>query len=117
MWAKVKWWLEIGLAEWGIIMVLFLTAFGSFGLGHLSIAEEGRPAVAVSIAPEAEIPRGMHVGGLILASKNGSVYHYPWCPGGSQIKLENQIWFASEEAAKKAGLSPSKNCEGLGVQK
>lgn len=56
----------------------------------------------------------MAVGGLVVASRNGSVYHFPWCSGGSQIKQENMIWFTSEEAAKEAGYTPSKSCKGLG---
>jgi len=48
-----------------------------------------------------------------VASKNGSVYHYPWCPGAQQIKEENKIYFDSKEEAEKAGYRPAKNCPGL----
>jgi len=57
----------------------------------------------------------MAVGGLVVASRTGSVYHFPWCAGASQIKAENQIWYSSEEAAKEAGYAPSRNCKGLGA--
>ena len=48
-----------------------------------------------------------------VASKNGSVYHYPWYPGAQQIKEENKIYFNSKEEAEKAGYRPAKNCPGL----
>ena len=49
----------------------------------------------------------------IVASKNGSVYHYTWCPGAKRIKEENKIYFNSKEEAEAAGYRPAKNCEGL----
>ncbi len=117
LWQKVK---SAGgglLEEWGIVLIILLTAFGSFGFGRISAGEASAHPVAVRIAPEATEPRGMHIGGLIVASKTGEVYHYPWCPGASQMKRENQVWFADEAAARKAGYAPSKNCAGLGEEK
>ncbi len=113
LWLEVKSGVGGLLEEWGIILIILLTAFGSFGLGRISAGEATKPPVAVRIAPEAAEPAGMYIGGLIVASKTGKVYHYPWCPGASQMKRENQVWFADEEAARKAGYAPSKNCKGL----
>jgi hypothetical protein len=48
-----------------------------------------------------------------VASKNGSVYHFPWCPGAKRIKDSNKVWFASREEAEAKGLRPAANCEGL----
>jgi hypothetical protein len=116
MWLKVKSAGEGMVAEWGLILVVFLVAFSSFGLGRLSATESARPAVSVRQAPVEAEPRGMAVGGLLVASRSGSVYHYPWCAGASQIKEENRIWFANEEAERKVGYTPSKNCKGLGSE-
>lgn len=115
LWLKVKSGTEILIGEWGVILIIFLAAFSSFGLGRLSATESARPPVTVGEAPQESVPRGMAVGGLVVASRTGSVYHFPWCPGAGQIKAENQIWFASEEAAVDAGYAPSKNCKGLGT--
>lgn len=112
--AKVKWGLEAFLANWGLVLVVFLVAFASFGLGRLSATEAAKPAVSVGEAPLEEEPRGMSIGGLVVASKNGSVYHFPWCSGAAQIKAANKIWFSSEAAAEAAGYTPSKSCKGLG---
>lgn len=112
-WQKIKNIAEVVLRDWGLILVIFLGSFSSFGLGRLSATESARPPVSVSQAPMEGEPRGMAVGGLVVASKTGSVYHYPWCSGASKIKPENQLWFTTEDAAKAAGYSPSKNCEGL----
>jgi len=50
-------------------------------------------------------------GGRVVASKNGTKYHYPWCAGASQIKEENKIWYESELQAQQAGLTKAKNCQ------
>lgn len=111
---KVKSGVGVVLEEWGIVLIILLAASGSFFLGRISALEATKAPVAVRLAPEATEPRGMHIGGLIVASKTGEVYHYPWCPGAGQMKRENQVWFTDEAAAKKAGYAPSKNCPGLG---
>lgn len=114
IWAKVKWGLEVVLGDFGLILVVFLVAFASFGLGRLSATEAAKPAVSVGSAPLEGEARGMTVGGLVVASRNGSVYHFPWCGGASQINPANKVWFSSEQAAKDAGYVPSKSCKGLG---
>ncbi|MEO6077459.1 MAG: hypothetical protein ABIP54_01620 [Candidatus Andersenbacteria bacterium] len=45
--------------------------------------------------------------GKYLASKNSTLFHDPSCASAKSIKPENQVWFASVEAAKSAGYSPS----------
>jgi len=114
-WLKIKLWLEVSIADWGLILVVFLLALSSFGLGRLSASEASKPAVSVSYQPMEAEPVGMAVGGLVVASRNGTVYHFPWCSGASQISAVNQVWYKSEEAARTAGYSPSKSCKGLGT--
>lgn len=50
---------------------------------------------------------------VVVASKSGTKYHLPSCPGAQQIKAENRIEFPSIEAAKSAGYSPAANCPGI----
>ena len=110
---KIKLLLEDGVAEWGLVAIVFLVALASFGLGRLSALEDDRPPVAVTEAPAAMKPQAMAMGGLLVASRTGSTYYYPWCSGASKIALANQVWFASEAAEQKAGYAPAKNCKGL----
>ncbi len=112
-WLKVKLAFEAALGDWGVILVIFLACLSSFGLGRLSATEEAKPVVSVYRAPFEAEPRGISVGGLVVASKNGTVYHYPWCSGAEQISEANRVWFPSEEGAEKAGYKPSKSCKGL----
>ncbi len=51
--------------------------------------------------------------GEYVASKSGTKYHLPWCPGAGQIKEENKIWFKSKEEAERAGYTPAANCKGI----
>ncbi len=49
--------------------------------------------------------------GSVVASKNGSKYHLPRCPGARSIKDENKIWFESESSAQAAGYTRAGNCK------
>ena len=49
----------------------------------------------------------------VVASKNGTKYHLPWCPGAKQIKDENKITFISAEEARVQGYTPAANCPEL----
>ena len=104
---------ESVLGEWGLIAIVFLVAIASFGLGRFSALEDVRPPVSIKEVPSEAVPRGMYLGGLILASYSGSVYYYPWCQGAGKIAPGNQRWFASEQEAQKAGYTASKSCKGL----
>lgn len=113
IWQGIKNAAEDALSEWGYFVIIVLVGLASFGLGRLSAVEDARPVVAVTEAAEEAEPRGMHIGGLIVASRRGSAYHYPWCSGGTTIAAQNRIWFESVEAARAAGYGPAKNCKGL----
>lgn len=67
--------------------------------------ETGDSASAV-LAPGAGIES-------VVASKNGTKYHYPWCPGAKQISEKNKVTFASIEEARAKGYAPASNCKGL----
>ena len=110
---KIKPFIDQTVGEWGMILIVLLIGFGSFGLGRLSMLESVRPPVSISQAPTVAEPRGMNIGGLIVASRTGNAYYFPWCSGVDKILLQNRVWFASEEKARQAGYAPAKNCKGL----
>lgn len=110
---KIKNWTEDAIAEWGLVAIVMLVGLASFGLGRLSALEEAKPAISIRQAQTASAAESLTVGGLVVASRKGSSYHYPWCPGAAAIAEGNKVWFKSEEAARKAGYSPAKNCKGL----
>ena len=113
-WQKIKNGLEDQLSEWGIIAIVVLVGLSSFGLGRLSALEGAKPAVSIREAQTGAAARALPIGGLIVASRKGSTYHYPWCSGAGAIAEQNKVWFKSEEVARKAGYIPAKNCKGLG---
>ena len=112
-WQKIKNGLEDQLSEWGTVAIVVLVGLSSFGLGRLSAGEQARPVVSIRNAEFSAEALSMAPGGLIVASRSGSAYHYPWCPGAAAISLGNKVWFKSEEAAKRAGYAAAKNCKGL----
>ncbi len=113
-----------------LVSVVILVGTGSFGLGRMSIKEtrkeevqivyqdEKKPAIA-AVATSLPVPKqnaspgAAPQEGRVVASKNGTKYHLPWCPGADRISEGNKIWFASEDEAKKAGYSPAANCKGI----
>lgn len=117
-----------------ILLVILLSATGSFGLGVLAGMDmrehsgnglwiEERPvsgeAAALLGAQAAqkgiEVPVGEPIapGGQYVGSKSGSRYYLPWCGGVKNIKPENLVYFASKEEAEAKGYTPAKNCKGL----
>lgn len=95
-------------------IILILTAFTSFGLGRLSVIEENREPVRILQAKQTDVLGSpWNIGGKVVASRNGSTYHAPWCSGASRISEKNKILFKDEQAAKRAGYTPAKNCKGL----
>lgn len=104
--------LGAGVADFGYAAIVLLVGVSAFGLGRISALEAARPAVAILDAPTTK-PQSMTQGGLVVASRSGSVYYFPWCGGAGNIAAQNQRWFKSESAARAAGYRPAKNCKGL----
>jgi len=107
-------------AELYVVFIIVLVSFASFGLGRLSVKTDVSNTIYPSItsaqvalpeisASNIEVSEEKYY----IASKNGTVYHLPWCPGAGRIKDENKIWFESKEDAENAGYRPAANCKGL----
>jgi len=122
-----------------IVLMACLIATASFGLGRLSALEKKKTPIQV-LKVQDELLAGV-VGkvepllkaenspvvnnnlataldsqtskGIVLASKSGKKYYFPWCSGVDRIKEENKVWFVTIEDAKKAGLTPASGCTGL----
>ena len=118
-------------------LVIIVVGFGSFGLGRLSILldddvpviveggnaasirEAGNPRakgvedVAAHVETVSSQARAESSNGLLVGSKSGKKYHFPWCSGAQRISEANKIWFASYEEARIAGYVPANNCKGL----
>jgi hypothetical protein len=112
-WQKIKQFVEYVIKEWGVPILILLVATASFGLGRISAVEKVRPPVSIIQAPRLKNPQGIYPGGLVEASRTGTVYYFPWCGGASNIIASQAIWFKTEAAAKAAGYRPAKNCKGL----
>ncbi len=112
MYDKFKAW----LSDDGIFYssLFILVAVSSFGLGRWSMLESAAVATpsqqtaAVVVSEALDSPELYYV-----ASKNGTKYHLPWCPGASQMNEENKIRFETVETAVAAGYTPAANCPGL----
>lgn len=106
-------------------LILVLSASASFGLGRLSKTAEMRPKVHIEgiTAQDTQKPLNEASGpnsasiaaatGQVVASRNGTKYHFPWCSGAGRIKPENLVTFASAGEARAAGYLPAANCQGL----
>lgn len=109
-------------------LVVLLVALLSFGLGRFSALGEGKavkieydPSLSQFTAPMAgpkaqtaaagnALPLTAPASDEVHASKNGTKYHYPYCPGAKQIKEENKITFASAREAEASGYTLAGNC-------
>lgn len=104
-------------------LVIILVALLSFGIGRLTVAEnrepirvEYDPTISNSqfpISNQASVSNALNNienSTSVVASKNGSKYHFLHCPGAKQIKEENKIVFATPAAAEAAGFTLAANC-------
>jgi hypothetical protein len=120
---KIKSFDDRTLSDLYVVALVILVGLSSFGLGRLSVEDDKSESVRITttnLSTAAGVPYGgdnttQAVGqtGQLVASRNGSKYHYPWCLGAGRMKEENKIWFDSIEAARKAGYTPAANCKGL----
>jgi len=111
-----------------LVMIIVLVGLSSFGLGRLSVLEDTKEPIRIGEIELNSLPAGAYlsleknkkdsqiepeISGVVVGSKTGSKYHFPWCPGSNQMKEENKIYFDSVEDARKAGYTPAANCKGL----
>jgi len=107
-----------------IVFVIILVGLASFGLGKLSAFEKKKVPISISETSEkvylsqnnesqTQSLRSEENKGVVVASRSGTKYYYPWCSGVARIKEENKVWFNSIEEAKSKGLSPASGCLGL----
>jgi hypothetical protein len=118
-------------ATYTAVLVL-LVAVCSFGLGRLSVvptvstvpaktltASVSTPPPAPSITIEETTPRSYPtstptgVDQQYVGSKNGTKFHLLTCPGASQIKEENKVYFTSKQEAYSKGYTEASNCKGI----
>lgn len=79
-----------------------------------NILSAATQAIGVSKMPfDSSASESVVDGGQVIGSKSGKKYYFPWCGTVKRIKPENQVHFASIEAARAAGFTPGGNCKGL----
>lgn len=93
-------------------MSIVLIALISFGAGWLLAARPNNQPIIIqepSYAPKAQIASSSPLiqndmsKNKLVGSINSNIYHHPDCPWAKKISPTNQIWFDSEEEARKAG--------------
>ena len=119
-------------------LIIIAVAIASFGLGRLSIEQNiekesilgiqtlplsSASLLMTEVATSTSLNKPNKNNGItnqqsqsvteIIASKNGTKYHYSWCPGAKQIKEANKIIFSTPAAARTAGYTPASNCPDL----
>lgn len=121
--SQIKLWVKDNQGDIVLVISIILIALISFGLGRLTapniikepvtIEESNFSSQSATISNQltgttteitSQTPSSEK--GIIVASKYGKKYHWPWCTWAKKIKPENQVWFKSEEEAKKAGYQP-----------
>jgi hypothetical protein len=98
-----------------VVFMIFviLVGFSSFGLGRLSVMTSQQDDVKLTYNTTINMLPVNDIDGVVVASRQGTKYHYPWCSGARRISNKNKVWYKSIEDAKKTGKSPAGNCKGL----
>ncbi len=91
-----------------VVGILIGIAVASFGLGYGAGYQTGQEGTIDLIlkTPDA----GKASTGEVVASRNGTKYYFPDCPGVARLDEANKIWFVSAIAAHDAGYSLASNC-------
>ncbi|MBI1975666.1 MAG: hypothetical protein HYS59_01545 [Candidatus Vogelbacteria bacterium] len=123
---KIKYLYNILLNELFVPLLIILSGITGFGLGRLSKIVERSVPITIENTILGKTETGFTTGqenaietrpiqstGNYVASKTGTKYHFPWCPGATRIQSENKIWFETAELARSAGYSPASNCKGI----
>jgi hypothetical protein len=127
------------IGKYFVPVVIVLIAIIGFSLGRISGLQDKREPVRVITSPNSlgdnplnpPYPKGetgtknsanlqnaasavsANSSETVVASKNGTKYHYPWCAGAKQISAGNLVTFNSINEARAAGYTPASNCKGL----
>ncbi|QQR65143.1 hypothetical protein IPH92_00995 [Candidatus Kaiserbacteria bacterium] len=115
--------------EYLLLILIITVSFVSFYLGRVSVGNGHSEATRIPIqatiiesntlqnhditSTTTPLVEEKVVKETYVASKSGTKYHLPWCPGAKQIKDENKVWFATKTDAEKAGYTPAANCKGI----
>lgn len=113
IWTKIKASEDLLDSKIALILIIILVGFGAFGLGRLSSTDIKED---IEIIYSESTPLGASVstsGGAVVASRNGSKYHFPWCSGAKRIAEQNRVEFSTVEKARESGYTPAANCKGL----
>ena len=96
-----------------IVLIIVLVGLSGFGLGRLSVDDNSGSPIEITRSASVVQSNAQATDGSFVGSKNGSVYHFPWCSGAQRIKEENKVWFTSKADAESKGYRPAANCKGL----
>jgi len=123
---KVKTWCVDAKKDLFVAAFVFLTGLGGFGLGRLSVLWPAKDPVVLidgpagnqnpntaGITPAASTADSAISQGQYVASRSGSYYYLPSCPGAKRIKDANKVWLRNRQEAEGRGLKPAANCPGL----
>lgn len=99
-------------------LFILCVAVISYSIGRISIIEQKREPLLIipsSATSSPLFPSGKEgeQSALLVGSKNGSKYHFPWCSGANRITEVNKVYFKNAEEAKAKGYTPASNCPGL----
>lgn len=112
-----------GKSDWLLVLIIILVGTLAFGIGRLSViygggsdfkiipVEAAGSVLGTSTEDDSQMSGAPSDG--YVASKTGSKYHLPWCPGALTIKEENKLYFKTKEEAEARGYLPAGNCKGI----
>jgi len=87
-----------------------VTIYRTDTAGTVVLVSDGTSITTDAVA-WAEAPSEPQAKGLYVGSAKSDKYHRPTCNSVASISADNQVWFASAEAAQNAGYKPCGTCK------
>ena len=118
--SKVTKWFFAYEKELFICLLVILTSFLSYGLGLVANFDKNQASVSITNETSNRVSKQALVqnilpetvaDNLVVTSKKGTKYYYPWCGGIKNIKTENLQYFNSAQSAELAGYTLASNCK------
>ena len=112
LWRVVKEW--VGKREhlaFYALAIFFISILSVGIVRFYTLREEREPLRFVTGGDKVLNEESVEASVLLVASKNGTRYYYPWCSGVSRLKEANKIWFRSIKEAEQAGYIIASGCE------
>lgn len=100
-----------------IIVLITAVAVGSFAIGYIVASKNRQPLSITFNEAVSEMSKASQLSSIVMASKLGKYYYFPWCKEYEALSAKNLVTFNTWQEADQAGYVIGKDCPAPEQQK